>query len=141
MRWRVVQSSEPGAVERDRAIWALVERAVLTRLVVRELLESPDPPTGRRPVTALDLLLAWVSRSFPDSVKVEPHPTDGLDLMVVPEGFEPLHREIEDGARVCELLFFALTADTPIDLRNDLVRLKEAMNRYAAQHPDPAAAR
>jgi len=141
MRWQVVHSTDPGAVERDRAIWALVERAVLTRLVVHELLESPDRPTGRRPVTALDLLLAWVARNFPDSKNVEPHPSDGLNLMVVPEGFERLHQEIEDGAHVCELFQFALTADTPTDSRRDLVRLKEAMDRYMADHPNPDPAR
>ena len=141
MRWRVVESTEPGAVERDRAIWALVERAVLTRLVVHELLESPDRPTGRRPVTALDLLLAWVSRNFPDSVRVEPHPSDGLKLMVVPEGFERLLREIEDGAQVCELFQFGLSADTSTESRRDLVRLREAMDQYMADHPSPNPAR
>lgn len=137
VRMRLVDSSDPGAISRDEAARVLVERAVLTRLVIHEVVAAPDPPTGRRTATALDLLLDWVRQTYPQAVRVEPHPGDGLELMHVPPGLEAIHREIEDGARVCDLLFLAFTADTRRQLTDDVQRLRQGVDHYLSEHPDP----
>jgi hypothetical protein len=137
MRFRIIQSSEPGAVERDRAIWLLIERAVLTRLVCRELAETTKR-TGRRPVTALDLLLGWVNQHFSSFVHVEPHARDGLEAMAVPEGCEDLYQEIVAGTEVCEALFMAMTADSPNFQTRDLKRLDALLKHYLDAHGELA---
>ncbi len=86
------------------------------------------------------MLLAWITRTFPEWIHVEAHAKDGLDVMVLPDGTEDLHQEIVDGSDVCECLFMALTADTRIDLDNDLARLQDVMDQYAADHMSPAPA-
>ena len=51
MRWRLVDSSAPGAVERDRAIWLLVERAVLARgSCAPSSSGAANPVRSRRPL-------------------------------------------------------------------------------------------
>ncbi len=137
VRFRVVHSSEPGAVERDRAIWLLTDRAILTRLVCRELLEATQR-TGRRPVAALDFLLAWVNQHFASFVHVEPHARDGLESMVVPQGCETVYEEVVDGTEVCEALFMAMTADSPNALKRDLERLDAVLAHYMEIHGAPA---
>jgi hypothetical protein len=138
MRFRVVQSSVPGAVELDKALWLLTDRALMTRLVCHEV-DQVSSRVGRRPIAALEMLLKWVAQTYPDSVWVEPHARDALELMVVPEGAEELYEEIVDGAEVCEVLFMACTAETPTALAHDLRRLREAANQYWMDHPHPAA--
>jgi hypothetical protein len=54
--YRLVNSSKPGEVERDQAVRLLTERAVLTRALCRELLESDGSFSDRRSSTALVLL-------------------------------------------------------------------------------------
>ena len=110
---RLVQSSEPGAVERDNAIHLLTERAVLTRMVCFELLDIVHRRSvDRRVHTALSLLLAWVHENVPGSVRVEPHPADGINEMTIPAGYEKIVEEIRAGAQVGEALFMYYTADT-----------------------------
>ena len=82
---RLVDSSRPGEVEWDAAVRLLAERAALTRAVCRELQEAKSF-LARRPKTALSLLLAWIASHFPDCVRFEPQPADGLEQMTVPEG-------------------------------------------------------
>jgi hypothetical protein len=110
---RLVESSEPGAVERDNAIHLLTERAVLTRMVCFELVDIVHRRSvDRRVHTALSLLSAWVHENMPGSVRVEPHPADGINEMTIPAGYEKLVEEIRAGARVGEALFMYYTADT-----------------------------
>ncbi len=89
---RLVASSNPEAVARDQALHLLTERAVLTRAVCRELLDSVGDFGGRRPRTALALLLRWVQGTFPESDRIEPHAREGLDAIVVPQDCEDLLR-------------------------------------------------
>ena len=89
---RLVESSGPGDVERDTAVRLLAERAVLTRAICRELEEASGKFAGRRPSIALTLLLQWIWQNFPECVRVEPHPSDGIDRMIVPDGCEALSR-------------------------------------------------
>ena len=52
------------------------------------------------------------SRNVPGSVRVEPHPADGINEMTIPAGYEKIVEEIRAGAQVGEALFMYYTADT-----------------------------
>jgi hypothetical protein len=127
-------SSIPGAVERDTALRLLSERAVLTRMLCRELVESNGDLPDRRVSTALSILLIWIARNCPESVKVEPHPSDGLDRMAIPEGGQDLLAEIREGARVGEAFFMFMTADTSRQAKHDEAVLRERLEHYWARH-------
>ena len=60
----LVNSSEPGAVDRDKAMRILLERAVLTTTVCRELVASEGDYAGKRPRVALNLLRRWVGDHY-----------------------------------------------------------------------------
>ena len=139
VRFRVVHSSEPGAVERDRAIWLLTDLSGADSDPARmpRALEATQR-TGRRPVAALDFLLAWVNQHFASFVHVEPHARDGLESMVVPQGCETVYEEVVDGTEVCEALFMAMTADSPNALKRDLERLDVVLGDYMEIHGAPA---
>src|SRR5437870_381942 len=111
---RLVGSSNPEDVERDTAVRLLTERAVLTRAVCRELLDAAGRFDDRRPCTALAILLQWLRQNLPESVRIEPHPSDGIDGMVVPGTCQALLQEVRGGAQVGEALFMLLTADNSI---------------------------
>jgi hypothetical protein len=136
---RLVRSSEVGAVERDQAIRLLVERATMTRMVCRELLESDIHTADRRPQTALWLLLRWISENQSEHVRFEPRAKDGLEQMIVPAGFEALWREIEVGADVCDALFMLFTADNSLQAEGDLARIQKRLAAYWERHQQPAA--
>lgn len=131
---RLVQSSQPGRAERDHAVRLLTERAVLTRALCRELLDSDGHFNNRRTGTALSWLLGWVGQSLPNSVRVEPHPSDGIDTMTVPEDCMELLREIQDGAQVGDAFFMLLTADNSLQSDGDKKRLSERLEVYWTNH-------
>jgi hypothetical protein len=137
---RLVGSSNPGDVERDTAVRLLTERAILTRAVCRELLDDAPGFDGRRPCVALDLLLQWVQQHLQESVHIEPHASDGLDKMIVPDKCRDLLQEIRKGAEVCEALFMLWTADTPREAEGDRARIRDALQAYWGEHPSAAAA-
>jgi hypothetical protein len=135
---RLVESSEPGAVERDNAIHLLTERAVLTRMVCFELVDIVRRRSvDRRVHTALSLLLAWVHEKMPGSVRVEPHPADGINEMTIPAGYEKLVEEIRAGAQVGEALFMYYTADTSYQADQDWASVQERLAQYWAEHRVP----
>jgi hypothetical protein len=135
---RLVESSEPGAVERDNAIHLLTERAVLTRMVCFELVDIVHRRSvDRRVHTALSLLSAWVHEKMPGSVRVEPHPADGINEMTIPAGYEKLVEEIRAGARVGEALFMYYTADTSYQADQDWASVQERLAQYWAEHRVP----
>jgi hypothetical protein len=138
--YRLVNSSKPGEVERDQAVRLLTERAVLTRALCRELLESDGSFSDRRSSTALVLLLQWVAQNLPQSVRVEPHPSDGIDSMFVPDDCRELFREIQDGAQVGEALFMLSTADNSIQADGDRARLQKILDDYWTNHASAAPA-
>jgi hypothetical protein len=136
----LVKSSKPGEVERDHAVRLLTERAVLTRSLCRELLDSDDRFDARRPRAALSLLLQWVGQNLPASVRVEPHASGGIDSMVVPDNCQELLQEIRDGAQVGEALFMLLTADNSLQADGDQATLRKRLDNYWANHTSPVAA-
>lgn len=131
---RLVNSSNPGDVDRDKAINLLTQRAILTRAVCHELLDSDSNFGDQRPQTALVLLLQWIAQHMPESVRFEPHASDGIDHMVVPDDCQDLLQEIRDGAEVCEALFMLLTADNRIQADNDRAMIQDKLDRYWANH-------
>ena len=135
---RLVESSEPGAVGRDNAIHLLTERAVLTRMVCFELVDIVHRRSvDRRVHTALSLLSAWVHEKMPGSVRVEPHPADGINEMTIPAGYEKLVEEIRAGAQVGEALFMYYTADTSYQADLDWASVQERLAQYWAEHRVP----
>lgn len=137
---RLVNSSKAGEVERDQAIRLLTERAVLTRALCRELLESDGRFNDRRSGAALVLLLQWVWQNFPKFVRVEPHASDGIDSMAVPDDCRELLREIQDGAQVGEALFMLSTADNSLQADGDRARIRKRLDDYWTNHASAAAA-
>jgi hypothetical protein len=115
----------------------LTERAVLTRMVCRELRDSDVESFDRRPITALHQLLKWVDENQRPHVRVEARADDGLESMVVPDGFEALSAEIKAGAEVCNALFMLTTADTSSQAASDRVRIKACLAAYYEKYQTP----
>ena len=133
----VVMSSHAGHSERDAAVRLLTERAILTRAVCQELLDSNGKFADRRPIVALSFLLQWIVQNLPNSFRVEPRTMDGIDQMVVPDGCEGVLHEIRDGALVCDALFFLLTADSSTQARSDEAKIRNSLAIYWENHRSP----
>jgi hypothetical protein len=121
-------------VERDAALRLLSERAVLTRMLCRELAEAKGRLPDRRASTALSILLSWIAENFPESVRISPHPSDGLDQMAVAEEGRGLFAEVRAGAQVGEAFFMFTTADNSIAFEQDKAVLRERLESYWAKH-------
>ena len=78
-------------------------------------LRLPD----RRASTALSILLSWIAENFPESVRISPRPSDGLDQMAVGEEGRGLFAEVRAGAQVGEAFFMFMTADNSIAFEQD----------------------
>lgn len=128
---RLVDSSEPGAVSRDQAMWLLHERVVLTTSVCRELRRCEGNYVDSRARAALDLLRRWIGDHY--EANVETHAKDGLDKMVVPYGAESLMTEIRIGSEVCEALAMLWTADTQSEFAGDSAGIAALMAKYPYQ--------
>ena len=123
----------PGDVGRDQALHLLTQRAVLTRTVCRELLDSGGGFNDRRPRTAIALLSRWVKATFPETEPLGLAVRYGLDNMVVPAGCEDVLREISDGAEVCEALVLLVYGDT-CDVESDKEAIAKALDAYWKAH-------
>lgn len=72
-----------------------MQRAVLTRVMdCREISESDVDRFNRRANAALHALLQRIDETYSEHARVEPSSDDGLDHMVVPEGFHGLDAEL-----------------------------------------------
>jgi hypothetical protein len=131
---RLVSSSILGAVEEDRAVRLLAERAVLTRAICCELRdENPDPGSGRSR-TALGFLVEWIRAKNLGPFTVS-GVRDGLDQMVVPDGCQAIFREIEAGAQVGEALSMLSSADSPREWDGDVEKIRKCLTTYWREHP------
>jgi hypothetical protein len=92
-------------------------RAVLTRILCRELVEAQGDLPDRRVSTALSILLSWIAQHFPESR--EPYPSDGLDQMAVTEERQSLLAEVRDETQVGQAFFMLMTADSSIAANHD----------------------
>jgi hypothetical protein len=132
---RLVESSVPGAVERDTALHLLSQRAVLTRMLCRELAEAKGRLPDRRVSSALSMLLSWITQNFPESIwsplpsdgREHPRPSDGLDQMAVSDEGRGLLEEVREGTRVGEALFMVMTTDSSTTV------LQERLDTYWAK--------
>ncbi len=136
---RLIASSDPDAVPRDRALSLLAERAVLTRAVCQELREAGESYASRRTRASLWALLQWVRSNCAESVRVEPQADDGIDQMVQPPGTDVLVAEIRAGAKVCDAFFMLLTADSPHQADGDKAKLHSELDDYWTKHSAPVA--
>jgi hypothetical protein len=89
---------------------------------------------------ALEILLQWIWQHLPDSVRIEAHPADGIDRMIVPDGCERLLEEVRAGAQVGEALSMLLTADNPLQARGDEAVIRERLEAYWKTHGSAAPA-
>jgi hypothetical protein len=78
--------------------------------------------------------LTWIAENFPESVRIEPHPSDGLDQIAVSEEGRALLAEIREGAQVGEALVMLMTADSSIAAKHDKAILQERLESYWAKH-------
>ena len=74
---------------------------------------------------------------MPGSVRVEPHPADGINEMNIPTGYEKIVEEIRAGAQVGEALFMYYTADTSYQADQDWARVQKLFAQYWAEHRIP----
>jgi hypothetical protein len=100
-------------------------------------MESDIKSLDRRPQAALYLLLRWIAENQSEHLRGEPRANDGLDHMVVPEGYEKVVPELELGARVCHALFMLFTADNEIQAADDRAMIQTSLAAYWEQHPRP----
>ena len=146
----LVDSSNPGDVERDAAVGLLAERAILTRSLCRELADSSGRFADRRPCVALGLLLRWICENLPGCLQYraaagnlctrEPRASDGINQMTVPAGSENLLQEIRAGAAVGDALAMLLTADNPVQASGDEATIRERLAAYWSVHAAPIRA-
>mgnify|MGYP003488483151 CR=1 FL=1 len=130
---RLVASSNPNKVDRFEAIDLLVQRAILTRLVCRELMNRTDEGFSRwRTDCSLSFLMQWIKSSLEPGEYFSP--SFGIDAMTVPDDCLHLIDEIRDGARVCEALAMLQTADTASDVMNDMMNIEKQLNIYWQRH-------
>jgi hypothetical protein len=130
-----VASSVLDQAARDQALRLLSERAVLTRAVCRELMDSGGDFAGWRPSAAFRLLSEWVQRTFPESEVVQMLAArHGLDAMIVPEGCEELLGEIRDGAEVWQALALLFTADHNWEAESDRQEIAKRLEAYWEAH-------
>jgi hypothetical protein len=134
---RLVASSDPSEVSRFEARQLLLQRAVLTRMVCRELFEKPGPKRCRssRADAALDLLMGWIYSQ--PQCPISPRPSSGIDSMVVPDGCSELLEEIRNGAAVCDALTWLDSADTDSEWESDMSRIEAALESYWNKHNSP----
>jgi len=137
----LVTSSDPSAVDRFKAAALLLERAVLTRMVCRELIDKPEPEISRssRADAAMNLLRAWIASRL--AVLGDIKPSSGIDAMLVPEGCADLIEEIREGAKVCEDLTMLDSADTDSQWDGDMARITKSLDTYWCKHGSPAVNR
>lgn len=135
---KLVASSDPSEVPRFEARQLLLQRAVLTRMVCRELMDKPEAKLSRssRADAALGFLMEWIY-SQPQCSNF-PRPSSGIDSMIVPDGCSELQEEIRDGAAVCDALIMLDSADTDSDWQSDMSRIEEALENYWSKHNSPS---
>ncbi len=125
----LVESSEPGAVKRHELTPAGGARGAHPPR--RELLDGAGHPPNRRAKAELFLLFQWVGGNLPECLRGEPCPADGIDQMVVPEGYDKLLEEI----RVARAYFMYLMADSTADKEKIPHLLASYWNQHGASVP------
>jgi hypothetical protein len=68
--------------------------------------------------------LSWIAENFPESVRFEPRPSDGLNQLAVAEEGCGLLAEVQEGAWVGEAFFMFMTADKSIAFEQDKAVLR-----------------
>jgi hypothetical protein len=66
-------------------------------------------------------------------VESEPRAGDGIEQMIVPEGYQELVAEIGASAKVCNALFTLLTADNGLQQQHDRAIIRDRLASYWTQ--------
>ncbi|OZE97447.1 hypothetical protein [Rhodococcoides fascians] len=132
---RLIDSSDPDAVPRDQLLHHLLERAVLTSQVCRELHRSDGDYDDRRPKVALDILARWMIKQY----ELAPDRDVVFDtyLAEFPETDDTraLLSELRLGSLVCRDLAMLWTADTQGEYRSDMEILGDSVQKFVAAYP------
>lgn len=129
----LIASSNPSDVERYRVVALIVQRAVLTRMVCRELEENPTPPFNRfRVDTALSLLMDWIlsNPEWADAFRA----SFGIETMTVPADCLALFEELKAGAAICDDVQMLQCSDTASDYNSDAARIMDGLAIYRDKH-------
>lgn len=127
---RLVDSSDPNAVNRFNVRAHYYERLVLTASVCRELKSAGDQVPGFRPRTALTLLARWMRDSYDLPAGHDINFSHGLDDPRLTEFANDLWRELVFGAAVCNALAKSYTADKSWEYESDIAHVQQLLRAY-----------
>jgi len=134
---RLDDSSDSDEIKDARALDLLHERLALTNSLCFAVQRSGGLSEIRAPHAAFSTLMRWVADHYPTDA-AEPHANDGLDLMVIPAGAEPLLIELRAGTSVAWSFHTMTTPDTWGELQRDTRSVLESVlewERALAPHP------
>lgn len=118
---------------REYGLDLLMERAVLTRAVCREIRDG-EGTFYARAGTALELLQRWSQRYLGYSYATY----DEEEITAAAADCKALMQEIQDGQRVCCALSLFGTADTASEDQDDREFLRTSLDEYWTKHRRPA---
>lgn len=137
---RLVESSDPFEVPRERARDLLYERLALADAVAAALDITEGAYVDRVASAALDLLRHWIAEHFEPEAGKPATLWDGVDEMTVPPGSEPLVNRVLRATAVGCALATLYTADTADESAGDKNEISAALDRWRAGRPeDPTA--
>ena len=132
---RLVDSSDPDAVARDQLLHHLLERAVLTSQVCRELHRSGGSYDDRRPIVALGILTRWMREQYEFDPDLDVVFDSYLADFPETDDTRALLSELQLGARVCRDLAMLWTADMQSEYESDMEALGEGVQRFITAYP------
>ena len=131
---RLIDSSDPGAVEREQALNVLAERAVLATAVCREFLAAGPTYLTRRCNAAYGLYRSWLAQHDLNLLSDGYRDVRGIrEQMQIPEGdpeADKLADEIEVADRVSGGYERLNTADTRSEFQGDQENLTVALQSW-----------
>ena len=128
---RLISSSDPDEVRRDKLRWKFEERVVLTSAVCRELMATVRGAGYRRSQVALALLEAWMISNYDsphDWVKFD----FGLDDPDLEQVASDLAVELKLGSAVCRNFDMLMHADTQREMDSDKEDIRRSLADYSA---------
>jgi hypothetical protein len=128
--FRLLESPDSDGVARHNTRMHFTQRLVLTASVCRELQNAPGDTIIWRPEAAL-YLLSWWMRTVYDLPKGSSiNYSHGLDHPRLEKFASDLKPELEAGARVCQALAMAFTADKQWDYDDDVKKIRALLVEY-----------
>lgn len=128
--FRLLESPHSDGVARHNARAHFTQRLVLAASVCRELQDAPEDSIIGRPQAALQMLAWWMRTVYDLPEQSHIDYAHGLDHPRLEEFASDLKPELEAGARVCQALAMAYTADKEWERASDLERIRGRLAEY-----------